>query len=112
MHKPMIPHVKFRPVNSNCGSLAAVASKYVNYYLQKNIKFTPSYVNNSLHVIKKVTNLKTLRELTEVSTSDAEAMYINIDPEEGIPTIEKYIDLFGHECKSFIPKALIINYYD
>ena len=36
-------------------------------------------------------------------------MYTNIDPEEGIPTIEKYINLFGHECKSFIPKALIIN---
>ena len=26
-----------------------------------------------------------------------------------IPTIKKYLDLFGHECKSFIPKKLIID---
>ena len=108
VHKSMIPNIKFRPVNSNCGSLAAVASKYVDYYLQKLIKYTPSYINNSLHVIDKLKNLTITNELL-ITTSDAKSMYTNIDPEEGIDTIEKYLNQFGNECKTFIPKELIID---
>ena len=74
----MIPNIRFRPVNSNCGSLAAVASKYVDYYLQKLIKYTPSYINNSLHVIDKLKNLTIPNELF-ITTSDAKSMYTNID---------------------------------
>ena len=69
-HKPMIPYIRFRPVNSNCGSLAAVASKYVDYYLQKLIKFTPSSVNNSVHVIDKLKNLN-ITDQSLITTSDA-----------------------------------------
>ena len=105
----MIPNIRFRPVNSNCGSLAAVASKYVDYYLQKLIKYTPSYINNSLHVIDKLKNLTITNELF-ITTSDAKSMYTNIDPEEGIDTIEKYLNQFGNECKTFIPKQLIIDF--
>ena len=77
VHKPMIPDIHFRPVNSNCGSLAAVASKYVDYYLQKLIKFTPSYVNNSLHVIKKLKSIK-INNLTKISTSDTKRVVLSI----------------------------------
>ena len=107
-HKPMIPYIRFRPVNSNCGSLAAVASKYVDYYLQKLIKFTPSSVNNSVHVIDKLKNLN-ITDQSLITTSDAKSMCTNINPEEGIATIEKYLNRYGHECKSYIPKKLIIN---
>lgn len=46
----MIPNVCFRPVNSNCESLSAIVSKYIDYYLQKLIKYVPSRVKNSTHV--------------------------------------------------------------
>ena len=36
-------------------------------------------------------------------------MYTNIDPEEGVDTIERYIKTFSHELKKFLPYKLIIK---
>ena len=41
--------------------------------------------------------------------SDANAMYSNIDPEEGINSISSYIDLFAEEYTFLFPKTLIIK---
>ena len=108
VHKSRIPSIRFRPVHSNCGSLTAVASKYVDYYLQKLIKSTPSYINNSLYVIDKLKNLTITNELL-ITTPDSKSMYTNIDPEEGITTIEKYLNRYGNEYKIFISKKQIID---
>ena len=106
----MCPNVRFRPVNSNCGSLSSIASRYVDYYLQKLMKLAPGYISNSLQVIGRMDKLKQyLSDSVYITTSDAEAMYTNIDPEDGINTIEKYLDLYSHEYKGYIPKKLIIE---
>ena len=34
VHKKIVSHVGFRPVNSNCGSISAVVSSYIDYNLQ------------------------------------------------------------------------------
>ena len=95
-------------MHSNCGSLTVVASKYVDYYLQKLIKYTPSYINNSLYVIDKLKNLTITNELL-ITTSDSKSMYTHIDPEEGITTIENYLNRYGNEYKIFISKKQIID---
>ena len=112
VHKKMKPHLRFRPVNSNCGSLSAVVSKYVDFYLQKLIPYVPSHVRNSVDVREQLQKLEpTLNSTSNIylCTSDAVSMYTNIDPEEGIPIIEKYLGKYAHECKSYIPSALIIK---
>ena len=105
----MSPYVKFRPVNSQCGSLSAIISKYVNYYLQLLTKFISSYTKNSKHVIHKLKYLNTLPPGTQITTSDALSMYTNIDPKEGIDTVEKYTNLYNKEYKGHLPKELIIK---
>ena len=43
------------------------------------------------------------------STSDAIAMYLNINNDEGIAACEKYFKLYAKECKQFFPSKLIIR---
>ena len=42
-------------------------------------------------------------------TSDAEAMYTNIDPADGIDIVHKYMQEFRHEVKEFVPIPLLIK---
>ena len=84
-----------QPVNSQCGSLSAAVSKYVDYYLQKLVKLVPSNVFRSQQVVDACQNVGPLLCDTKLTSSDAKNMYGNIDPIEGITTIEKYIELFA-----------------
>ena len=43
VHKKMEPFIRFSPVNSGCGTISAVASKYVDYYLQKLVILVSSF---------------------------------------------------------------------
>ena len=94
--------ILFRPVNSQCGSLSEIASKYVDYYLHKLIPFVPGYCKNSAHVIEKFKKLNAndiSHPNTLTITSDTKNMYGNIHAEIGISTIQNYVDLFAHEYK-------------
>ena len=53
IHKVNSPSepIPWRPVNSQCGGISAVASTYVDYYLQKLIPFIPGVVKNSIEPI-------------------------------------------------------------
>ena len=109
----MLPYVKFGPVNIQCGSLSAIASEYVDYYLQLLTKFIPSYTKNSKHVIHRLKCLNTLPPGVQITTWDAVSMYTNIDPKEGIETVEKYFDLYANEYKGHFPKKnSSSNYFD
>ena len=111
MESPEDP-IPFRPVNSQCGSLSEIASKYVDYYLQKLIPFVPGYCLNSAHVITKFKKLHAndiSHPNTLITTSDAKNMYGNIVPEICISIIQKHCDLFTYEYKEHFPKKLIIK---
>ena len=99
--------VPFRPVISQVGSLASIPSKYVDYYLGKLLPFISGYVQNSLQVINLVNECSS-SDLsdpnTHITTSDAKNMYSNIDPQEGIEAIQKYVNLFVVEYKGHFPK--------
>ena len=114
VHKVKSPGdpIPFRPVISQVGSLASIPSKYIDYYLGKLLPFIPGYVQNSLQVIDLVNDCSS-SDLSDpntyITTSDAMNMYGNIDPQEGIETIQKYVDLFAIEYKGHFPKKLIIE---
>jgi len=103
VHKKYTVQVPMSPVNSQCGSLSAVVSKYIDYYLQKLVKFVPSYVNRSQQVVDACNKVAIINLNTRLLSSDDVNMYGNIDPVEGIDTIEKYFELFAKECKTHFP---------
>ena len=73
------------------------------------MKFIPSYTKNSKHVIHRLKCLNTLPPGAQITTWDAVSMYTNIDPKEGIETVEKYLDLYANEYKGHFPKKIIIK---
>ena len=107
MGNPCDP-IPFRPVISQVGSLSYIPSKYVNYYLGKIILFAPGYVKNSLQVINLL-NECSPSDLSSPSTyitrSDAKNIDGNIDPQEDIMTIQRYVDLITAEYRGHFSKA-------
>ena len=108
VHKNILP-VPLRPVVSQCGSLLAVASTYIDYKLQPLTAKIPSYIKNSKHVIQQLQQLGTLPPSARIFTSDAESMYTNIDPIEGVQTLSAYLTLFSNEIKHNINANIVIQ---
>ena len=106
-HKDWSIQVPFRPVNSQVGSLSALASKYVDYYMKKILPFIPGYIKNSFELIQRLKNVNFNGDNISVTTSDAIAMYPNILTDEGIDACKKYFILYSKECKSFFCSLLI-----
>ena len=100
--------IKFRPVTSQCGSLFDIVSTYIDRHLQDLVRLTPSYVKNSREVLQRLRDLH-LPPGSKLFTSDAESMYTNIDPEDGLKIIELYINEYGHEYKCHFPKDLLLR---
>ena len=97
VHKKMTPYIRFRPVVSQCGTYGAYISTYIDFILQPLIYTVHSYVKDSFDVLRKLHQHGKFPPGTLITTSDAESMYTNIDPSEGPPTIEKYINEFATE---------------
>ena len=96
VHKNKIP-IPLRPVVSQCGSLFAIFSIFVDFKLQPLTKFVPSYLDNSEALLDILDELDPLPISAKLFTSDATSMYSNIDPEEALPILEEYLKLFGKE---------------
>ena len=71
---------------------------------------SPSYTKDSAELQWNLLQLHPQQQcITHIGTSDAKSMYTNIDPEEGIDTIERYINTFSHELKGHFPRKLIMK---
>ena len=103
VHKSTVPHIKFRPINSQCGSLSALVSTYLDVILQPFTSSMPAYVEKSLDIITSLQSLPSLPSNAKLFTSDATSMYTNIDPLDGLPTIQKYITKYHHENPNLPP---------
>ena len=79
VHKEKIP-TPFRPVVSQCGSISAILSTFIDYKLQHLTKDMPSYLLNSTSLLNELDNLGPLPPSARIFTSDAVSMYSNIDP--------------------------------
>ena len=108
VHKNQLP-VPLRPIVSQCGSLLAVASTYIDYKLQPLTKSIPSYIKNSDNVIKRLQTLQNIPPTAKLFTSDAESMYTNIDPTDGINVLSAYLTVFANEIKHNINVLSLIH---
>ena len=97
IHKGIIDGIKLRPVISQCGSISAIISTFLDYRLQYLKNNVPSYIKDSADLINQLKQLGNLQSHNAVYifTSDATSMYTNIDIDEGISTMEKYLRQFA-----------------
>ena len=82
IHKEELP-IPFRPIISQCGSLSAAISTYLDAKLQPLTNYMTAYIKNSTSVIHKLKKLKTLPPNSFICTCDAVSMYTNIHNKEG-----------------------------
>ena len=94
LHKNKFP-CPFRPVISQCGSLLGIISIWLDYILSPLTKFVESYIKDSNDVINLLKRISPLPHGCKIFTSDATAMYPNIDTIQGMETIEKYLRSFS-----------------
>ena len=107
VHKNKL-HIPLRPVVSQCGSLLAVASTYIDHKLQPLTDFLPSYTRNFYQIVKELKNLGTLLTNAILFTSDATNMYGTIHMEQGLPTVEIYLVHYGTACTTYDISVKII----
>ena len=83
-------NLKFRPVVSQCGSISATISTFLDVKLQP-LKFgVPSYIKDSRDLIHQLQQLPRLHHNNYIFTSDATSMYTNIDVIEGLDIIKSF----------------------
>ena len=102
VHKSTKPHVRFRPVTSQCGSLSAMISTFLDVQLQPFTAHMPAYIKNSFDILRHLHNISILPTNAKLFTADATAMYTNISPADGLPTIEKYLVKYKNENPDLI----------
>ena len=78
LHKNKVP-CPFRPVISQCGSFLGVDSVWLDYILAPLIKFVGCYIKDSSDVINLLNEISPVPPGCRIFTSDATAMYPNID---------------------------------
>ena len=101
VHKQKIP-IPLRPVVSQCGSLFAVISIFIDFKLQSLTSHIPSYISNSEELLNDLDKLGPLPPSSKLFTSDATSMYSNIDPAEALPVLEAYLNEFSHELNDTV----------
>lgn len=86
-----------RPVVSCVGSYNEIFSKWIDHWLKKLIGLLPSYLRDSAQVVTELREIKRVPAGARIFTSDAKAMYTNIDPRHGVATIRSFLE--DHEDK-------------
>ena len=89
----------YRPVVSQCGSLSAAISTFIDHKLQAFTHSIPSYIQNSPDLLNQLDSLDTLLMGAHLFTSDATSMYTNIDPGEGVDVLVKYLMKYNNETQ-------------
>ena len=69
----------------------------------------PAYIKNSFDILRQLNVLPTLPPNAKFFTANATAMYTNIIPADGLPTIEKYLVKYKHENPDLISVDLTMQ---
>jgi hypothetical protein len=83
--------VKTRPVVSTSGALTHPLGVWVDIQLQPIARSQPSYIKNSLALKQQLEALPPLPPHARLFTSDASAMYTNIDTPHALHVIGRYL---------------------
>jgi hypothetical protein len=97
VHKPKIAT---RPIVASIGSLTYNASKYVDFVLQKVIRFFPSILLNSLELNRHIALTAFPKDIILFS-SDVSALYPSIDIEDGIIALRRAITVYNEQQANF-----------
>ena len=97
-----------RPVVSGVSSVLELLSKWVDIQLQRVLHLYPAYLKDSWHFLNELKDLSNLQEHCIV-TSDAKAMYSNVNTEHAIATIKKGFDLYQVDLPPNFPEQLILD---
>ena len=97
-----------RPVVSGVSSVLEPLSKWVDIQLQRVVHLCPAYLKDSWHFLNEVKDLSNLQGHCIV-TSDAKAMYSNINTRHAIDSIKKWFDLHRKDLPTNFPEQLILD---
>jgi len=97
-----------RPVVSGVSSVLEPLSKWVDIQLQRVVHLCPAYLKDSWHFLNEI---KDLTELSDhcIVTSDAKAMYSNINTVHAISTIKRWFNLHRVDLPTNFPEQLILD---
>jgi hypothetical protein len=106
LHKVLLA---WRPIiRCVCGELEAV-SKWLDYPLRRIAKKVPTYLRDSQETVDSLTEMGPLPKNTRLFTSNAIAMYMNIEPAVGISAVKAWLSEFENELPKGFPTHLVIE---
>lgn len=96
--------LKTRPVISCVGSTMEIASKYLDYQLQRVVHLCPCYLKDSWQLLKQLKDLGPLPAGARLVTADAVSMYSNIHTDHGVASVRAW--LIRHSTDDKFPDDL------
>jgi hypothetical protein len=103
--------LKWRPIVSCVGGVTEHISKWIDHHLKRIIKTTPTFLRDSQQVVMELKAIGQLPPHARLFTSDATAMYTNIEPGVGITAIKEWIETTNDLPEKF-PTNLILKALD
>ena len=91
IHK-RLSSVPSTPVISNCGFFTENISAYLDHQLQPLTKKVLSYIKDTNHFLKKITDLDCLPEGAILCTVDVVGLYPSIPDEEGLEALKGVLE--------------------
>ena len=81
----------FHPVISSCWELSALASTFIDYFLQKLVPHIPIYVKNSQEDLQHLKGVNFTHHNIRITTSDTKSIYSNIKTSEGLQAVAECV---------------------
>ena len=109
IHKPKKNgYYRTRPVVSKCGTFLELASKWIDYQLQRLTHLFPSHLKDSFHLLQDLSNLK-ITPNTRIFTADAVSMYSYIDTCHAKTVISEWFLENEHNIPLEFPTNLVLS---
>jgi hypothetical protein len=96
-----------RPVVSGVCSVMKCLSIWLDVQLQSVVHLCPYYLKDSWHFLNDIKDLNNLNG-HKLVTSDADAMYTNINTDHAIEILDKWFNIHEHELPIDFPRDLIL----
>jgi len=101
-----------RPVVSCVGSYNEIFSKWIDHWLKQLTNLLPPYLRDSAQVVSELQDIQTVPRRARLFTSDATAMYTNIDPKHGVDIISKFLKDYSDKLPDKFPTTLLTKVLD
>lgn len=93
IHKGLDTPVKGRPIVSGIDSLTENISAYVDHFIKSEVVTLPSYVKDSIDLIKLLKSFDVTTDELLLVTFDVQSLYTNIPHQGGIEALQHFLSL-------------------